>query len=237
MSFNRIPADLRAYPQWVVWRYVDRGGPKPSKLPFSPRNGQVASVTDATTWATFNESIAAFDNGGFDGIGFVFTDADPFTGIDLDDCHGDADALAIQHRIFDAFPSYAELSPSGNGLHIIVKGSVRGSRRGHVEVYSTERFFTMTGNVYRDAPIIDGGAALDVLMAEIAPNTSSSFDPSANYQASTETDEAVFHRAANAANGGIRFSTFAERLRLQPFGLCGFDFGAAFGQRVNALCD
>lgn len=202
MSFNRIPADLRAYPQFVVWRYVDRGGPKPSKLPFSPRNGQVASVTDATTWATFSESIAAFDNGGFDGIGFVFTDADPFTGIDLDDCHGDADALAIQHRIFDAFPSYAELSPSGNGLHIIVKGSVRGSRRGHVEVYSTERFFTMTGNVYRDAPIIDGGAALDVLMAEIAPNTSSSFDPSANYQASTETDEAVFHRAANAANGG-----------------------------------
>lgn len=201
MSFERIPADLRAYPQFVVWRYIDRGGPKPSKVPFSPCNGQVASVTDATTWATYSESVAAFDNGGFDGIGFVFTDADPFTGIDLDDCHGDADALAIQHRIFDAFQSYAELSPSGNGLHIIVRGSVRGSRRGHVEVYSTERFFTMTGNVYRDAPIVDGGAALDVLMAEIAREKPSAFNPSANYQPATETDETIYKRAANAANG------------------------------------
>jgi hypothetical protein len=87
MSFNRIPVDLRAYQQFVVWRYVDRGGPTPTKLPFSPRNGQVASVTDATTWATFNESVAAFDNGGFDGIGFVFTNADPFAGIDLYFCH------------------------------------------------------------------------------------------------------------------------------------------------------
>jgi len=73
MSFNRIPADLRAYPQWVTWRFEDRGGTKLAKVPFSPRNSQAASVTDATTWASFGESIAAFDNGGFDGIGFVFS--------------------------------------------------------------------------------------------------------------------------------------------------------------------
>ena len=201
MSFERIPAELRAFPQWVAWRYVDRGGPKPSKLPFSPRTGQVASVTDATTWATFNESVAALYNGGFDGIGFVFTDADPFTGIDLDDCHGDAEAKAVQDRIFDAFPSYDELSHSGNGLHIIVKGRVRGSRRGFVEVYSTERFFTMTGNVYRDAPIVEGGAALDTLMAQMARDKPSSFDASPLYHAATETDEAVFSRATAATNG------------------------------------
>lgn len=201
MSFERIPAELRAFPQWVAWRYVDRGGPKPSKLPFSPRTGQVASVTDATTWATFNEAVAALQSGGFDGIGFVFTDADPFTGIDLDDCHGDAEAKAVQDRIFDAFPSYAELSPSGTGLHIIVKGRVRGSRRGFVEVYSTERFFTMTGNVYRDAPIVEGGAALDTLMAQIARDKPSSFDASPLYHAATETDEAVFSRATAATNG------------------------------------
>jgi hypothetical protein len=201
MSFERIPAELRAFPQWVAWRYVDRGGPKPSKLPFSPRTGQVASVTDATTWATFNESVAALQSGGFDGIGFVFTDADPFTGIDLDDCHGDAEAKAVQDRIFDAFPSYAELSPSGTGLHIIVKGRVRGSRRGFVEVYSTERFFTMTGNVYRDAPIVEGGAALDTLMAQMARDKPSSFDASPLYHAATETDEAVFSRATAATNG------------------------------------
>ena len=232
MSFERIPAELRAFPQWVAWRYVDRGGPKPSKLPFSPRTGKVASVTDATTWATFNESVAALDNGSFDGIGFVFTDADPFTGIDLDDCHGDAEAKAVQDRIFDAFPSYAELSPSGNGLHIIVKGRVRGSRRGHVEVYSNERFFTMTGNVYRDAPIIEGGAALDTLMAQIARDKPSGFVASPLYQASTETDEAVFNRAATATKG----DKFARLWNGNGSDLVGDTSGSAIDQAlVNML--
>ncbi|MBU0793610.1 MAG: AAA family ATPase [Alphaproteobacteria bacterium] len=223
---------MRAFPHFVLWRYIDRGGSKPSKVPFSPRTGQAASVTDATTWASFDETVAAFGRGGFDGIGFVFSDADPFTGIDLDDCHGDAQAKAIQDRIFDAFPSYAELSPSGNGLHIIVKGCVRGSRRGHVEVYSNERFFTMTGKVYRDAPIIDGGANLATLMSEIAPNTVSGFDASPLFQSATETDEAVFNRAASMGNG----EKFIRLWNGDPSDLVGNKSGSAIDQAlVNIL--
>jgi len=71
-------------------------------------------------------------------------------------------------RIDAAFNSYAERSPSGYGLHIIVKGkATRSKRRGKVEVYSSGRYFTMTGDVYRDAPIIDCQGLLDVLVAQL----------------------------------------------------------------------
>jgi len=42
--------------------------------------------------------------------------------------------------------SYAELSASGTGLHIIVKGmQVPNRRKGEIEVYSSKRFFVVTG--------------------------------------------------------------------------------------------
>jgi len=42
---------------------------------------------------------------------------------------------------------YVEISPSGNGIHIIVEGTVRGGgmRKGKVEMYGRGRFFTITG--------------------------------------------------------------------------------------------
>jgi putative DNA primase/helicase len=42
--------------------------------------------------------------------------------------------------------SYAEVSPSGKGVHVIVKGKVaQGRRRNKIEVYSSSRYMTMTG--------------------------------------------------------------------------------------------
>jgi putative DNA primase/helicase len=45
------------------------------------------------------------------------------------------------------FDSYTELSATGTGLHIIVRGNVPNRRKGEVEVYSSKRFFTVTGHV------------------------------------------------------------------------------------------
>ena len=84
MSFDRIPADMRVYPQFVLWRAEHRdGSDKPTKVPYSPRSGTHASVGDPTTWGSFDEAVAAHDRGGWNGIGFVFTANDPFAGIDL----------------------------------------------------------------------------------------------------------------------------------------------------------
>src|SRR5688572_29070498 len=100
--------ELRAYAQFVVWRYEANGAAKPAKVPYSPRTLQRASVTDPATWGTFDEAIAAAPN--FNGIGFVLSDADPYSFIDLDVAPGEQPADE-QKAIYNNFNSYAERSP------------------------------------------------------------------------------------------------------------------------------
>src|SRR5262249_55243888 len=46
-----------------------------------------------------------------------------------------------------AFPGYAEISPSGNGIKLIGKGELKKAQKGQfIELYSQERYFTITGN-------------------------------------------------------------------------------------------
>jgi putative DNA primase/helicase len=140
-----IPEELRARPQWVVWKAV---GEKPDKVPYSARTGCKASSTDLMTWSTFEEALEAYKNGEYAGLGFVFSSADPYAGIDLDDCvdeRGEIASWALE--IVRYFDSYTELSATGTGLHIIVRGDVPNRRKGDVEVYSSKRFFTVTGHV------------------------------------------------------------------------------------------
>ncbi len=86
------------------------------------------------------------------GIGFVFSSADKYTGIDLDGRVDPetGDIVKWAWEWIAKFDSYTEYSPSGTGTHIIVKGkSPHNGRREvdskKVEIYSTERFFTIRG--------------------------------------------------------------------------------------------
>jgi putative DNA primase/helicase len=145
VKVESIPEELRARPQWVVWKAV---GDKPDKVPYSARTGRRASSTDLLTWSTFQDVLKAYENGDYAGLGFVFSSADPYTGIDLDDCvDGDGEIALWALEIVRYFDSYTELSATGSGLHIIVRGDVPNRRKGDVEVYSSKRFFTVTGHV------------------------------------------------------------------------------------------
>jgi len=201
-SFERIPFEMRAFAQWIVWRYEDRDAPKPVKVPYSPRNGKCADVTKPETWVTFDEAVAAFNAGNYSGIGFVLTHDDPYAFIDLDDTKGDAEAYQRQVKIYQEFDSYAELSPSGKGLHIIVRGSIEaGRKRSGIEVYSAYRYMTMTGNVYRDAPIREHNELLQVLWQQMGGSNVNAAAYYAGLEHATESDEEVFNSAMNAANG------------------------------------
>lgn len=199
--FDRIPQEMRSYPQWVVWRYEDTNAPKPTKYPYSARTGKLASVTDPDTWATYDEAIEATSSGWYSGIGFVLTNADPYTFIDLDDTKGNKEDYDRQLKIYQEFDSFAELSPSGKGLHIIVKGSIEsGRRRSHIEIYSSHRYMTMTGNVYRDSPIKDYNDLLQVLWSQMGQGKGVAAYY-AGIEEAKETDGEVYAAAANAANG------------------------------------
>ena len=142
-----IPAEPKSYPSWVVWRYEQTDKPKPRKVLYTPGLDRRASTIDLRTWRTFNAAVESYEAGGYDGIGFVFSSGDPFAGIDLDGCRdpetGDLEPWA--QKIVDVAGGYAEVSPSGRGVHIIVRGKAPNSKRGPVEAYSERRFFTMTG--------------------------------------------------------------------------------------------
>jgi putative DNA primase/helicase len=143
-----IPGELRVRPQWVVWKAV---GEKPDKVPYSAHGGLKASSTDLMTWGTFEEALGAYKVGGYAGVGFVFSSGDPFTGIDLDGCvnprTGELATWAME--IVSYFGSYTELSATGTGIHIIVRGDMPNRRKDEVEVYSSKRFFTVTGHELR----------------------------------------------------------------------------------------
>ena len=146
-----IPQELKGRRQWVCWRLEERGG-KPTKVPYNPRTGRRADTTDSDTWSSFDEATKASENEAYNGIGFVFSSGDKYTGIDLDRCR---DPMTGQIETWawkwvERFDGYTEVSPSGEGLHVLVKG--KSPRNGKttvdgktVEVYSTERFFTFTG--------------------------------------------------------------------------------------------
>ena len=145
-----IPKELRTRRQWVTWRLEKRRG-KLTKVPYDPKTDRGASTADPATWASFEEAQKAFRGGGYDGLGFVFTESDPFTGIDLDGCISDDGsvkewALEIVRRL----DSFTELSPSGRGLHIFVRAVLPagGRRKGQIEMYDCGRYFTVTGRKF-----------------------------------------------------------------------------------------
>ena len=152
-SIEKIPEELKQRRQWICWRYTKRVN-KLVKLPLAPwasgHDGAV-SVTDPNNCAVFNVAVEYAQKNGW-GIGFVFFSGDGLTGIDLD--HLDKLNEETQN-IIKAANSYGEVSPSGKGYHIIVKGLVREAiKKESVEVYSKDRYFTVTGNHLDGSPFI-----------------------------------------------------------------------------------
>jgi putative DNA primase/helicase len=146
---ENIPDVLKTRPQWVCWRYMARNG-KRTKVPYSAISFEAADSTDLMTWATFEDALAALTVGNFDGIGFVFCSADPFVGIDLDNCRnpvsGEIEEWALE--ILQSFKNavHVEVSPSGTGVHVITRARRKdGFKSGPVEAYGQDRYFTVTG--------------------------------------------------------------------------------------------
>ena len=207
-NFDAIPLELRELKQFILWRYEDKGGKKPTKVPYSIAH-TLASVNEPKDWSSFNDVKAVFQFGGYDGIGFVFTNTE-YSGIDLDDCSmlldGSANPnrvvdLERQIKIYNELDSYSERSPSGNGLHIIVKGNVpSGKKKSFIEIYSTGRYFTMTGNVYNDKPICYKQDLLMQLWKQMGGENKPVFSY-ANDEPQTQSDEEIIKIATDADNG------------------------------------
>jgi putative DNA primase/helicase len=137
--------DLR---QWLCWRFEERDG-KPTKVPYDPRTGEKAESTNPKTWTSYEKAVSECKKHGYDGLGFVFTPEDDLCGVDLDKCldpeTGELEGWA--QKIIGELDSYTEISPSGTGVHILVRGELPTgrNRKGRFEAYDRGRYFTVTG--------------------------------------------------------------------------------------------
>lgn len=160
MSWDLIPAELRERPQWAIC-----GG---DKAPCIVVNGRImlASVNEPNTWMKYEDACKAAYNRGLN-IGFILSDSDPYTCIDLDvkdatNCPDHPEKWTtradydLYYRIMKSYASYTESSVSGKGLHIWVRADIgAGRKRGNVEIYSRQRFIVTTGKVVENLAIAE----------------------------------------------------------------------------------
>ena len=165
-----VPVELRQLPQWICWRYAQG-----KKLPISSKTGKPVSVTDPSAWTSFQE---AFDHArarrGW-GIGFVFSAADPYCGIDLDDCRSqDTGVIKVEAwQVLEALGSYSEVSPSGCGVKVICRAKLpRSYKNESIELYDNKRFFVITGEPVPGLPteVADAQGAVNALVSEHFPS-------------------------------------------------------------------
>ncbi|MBW1954034.1 MAG: hypothetical protein JRI66_13310, partial [Deltaproteobacteria bacterium] len=172
---SNFPRELTVRPQWISWRLEVRNN-KPTKTPINPKTGGYARTNDLTTWASFSEAVAyyhAHKRNGISGCGFVFSENDPFCGVDLDGCRdpetGEVEPWA--REVIARLNSYTEISPSGRGVHIIIRAKLPkgGNRKGKIEIYDRARFFCMTGHHLPGTPttIEDRQTELEALHRQI----------------------------------------------------------------------
>ncbi len=149
-----IPDELVELAQWIVWR--DEIG---VKVPYSPVRPGKAKVNDPATWGTFHQAVDAFADAlgkpmQLTGIGYVFSDTDPYIGVDLDDCVSGDIIHPAARKIIDSLGGYAEVSPSGTGVKSWTRGRLtidstgkktRGPWGGDIEIYHRGRWFAVTG--------------------------------------------------------------------------------------------
>lgn len=163
-ALENIPEELRRLRQWVVWKYIQRDG-RPTKPPYNAKTGRTAKVSTTEgrrTWSTFEEALQALlaSPGRYAGAGVVFTEEDPYVGVDLDKCRdpetGEVEEWALE--VVEDLGGYAEVSPSGTGVHGIVRGRLPeggrnrakvGTSGAKIEVYDSGRYFTVTGEAIR----------------------------------------------------------------------------------------
>lgn len=252
-----IPGELKGIAKWVTWKSIaDPGAPKPRKLPWQTHGRGAASVSNASTWATYDAALAAYRNRtlGLAGVGFVLTPDDDFVGVDIDKCRdkktGKLEPWACE--ILKRFQkTYCEVSPSGTGVKLLCRGTwpnaggkcdkemLKALGGGEVEVYSSKRYFTLTGQKLADhsGQIADCQKSLDWLAARYfaskvtrqrVPTASAGQMPPLEKKQAYQRCIAYLKKMPDAVSGDRGHdATFAACCQIFRFGLSGTDAEAA----------
>lgn len=146
--------ELKERKTWVAWRLEPGPDGKPTKVPYNPKTGRKAASTRPAEWLTYAD--AERHAGAYDGLGIILTDG--LCGADVDHCVRPDGSIDERGRmVLDRLASYAEMSPSGTGLHVLCFAALPPTGRKNtalgIEVYGpgSPRFLTFTGSVLAGA--------------------------------------------------------------------------------------
>lgn len=217
-TFDVVPLELREVPRWVCWRYETKADGKETKVPYKVASGRIrASSTDPETWTTFAAAVAFCNaQSWIDGIGVIVTDDDDLVGVDLDGCLNGDDLATWARSIVKKLNSYTEVSPSGHGLRVFVRGKLPPGRRqkdfegDHVGIglYETGRFLTVTGNnVTRVSTVVERTTELAEIHRELFGDPKPTTNGVVHYRKPLEIADAELLARARAAGNGDRFWT------------------------------
>lgn len=156
-NFKSFPSELKKHKRYLCWKYEENPTNRehPKKPPINPRTGKKVSPTAPTTWMSFKDAIRHHGNNDIvDGVGIALTEEMGITVIDIDDCRSAKSGKLNPYaqKMMKKFPSYAEVSPSGTGIHIFLRGSLPGKGKNtmdgseKVEVYDRDHYMTITGH-------------------------------------------------------------------------------------------
>ena len=147
---QNIPSVMKNSQRWVMWKLEGRTNAlKGTKIPYSIKNPyKRASTTNPNTWGSFGESIPMATLHDMSGVGYVFTEEEGIVAIDIDGCIKDGIPTDIGNDILSLFSgkTYVEISPSGTGYHILTRGTLKQTSFTGIEVYTSGRYFAITGN-------------------------------------------------------------------------------------------
>ena len=173
-----FPAELKALDRWCVYgrgKKIEEDG-RPDKTPYDARTGRQANTAAGRT--DFLTCVAALPD--YHGLGFGPEYEDGYTMVDFDHCV-DPTTHELDPRVLQVVrevSTYGELSPTGTGVHLFVKGWQVPDRKGHkvgkAEIYSGGHYFTVTGNQIPGTPSTVENRDLSKLFERIL---SGEFDP------------------------------------------------------------
>lgn len=164
-NFDCIPKEITDLDQWVCcWNT--------SKVPMQSNQLKSASSVNPSTWSSFQDARDSIEVGNYDNVGFVFNN-NGIVGIDIDTGFNDDGTFTeVLEDIMQHCHSYTELSRSGRGVHILLKGELPWKGKNNqagVEIYQSSRYFIVTGNVLKYDKVVDNQEAIDYIVKKYFP--------------------------------------------------------------------
>ena len=136
---------MKKLKRFVGWRKQELNG-KTAKFPYSLIDGKSKDWNREERWMDFNEAKKQNCP-----LGFVLTEEDRIVCADLDKAIEGGKLTDLAQDVVEHFSgTYMEISQSGRGLHIFVKGKIPNnlnlSSQG-IEIYKNNRYIALTGNI------------------------------------------------------------------------------------------